>query len=221
LGPLRHRRRRPSHSSWPSCDQSASTLQRPAANCLRAKCNGQLQRVVRASKTTCCARPAQLDCPKHSRLVGGQFPAKTSCQMSQIQGVFASIRLVRPVCPLRAAKMHPDWDNCPLSLLTKMETADSRRCPCLADREVRPAGKGASQFLAVRMNGGEHAPRVQRLMPAPSAPPRSFQRAMPRAVPTAGRGRKHAGRVLSTFRDCFWLQEIEMRPSFAGHDFVI
>jgi hypothetical protein len=43
-------------------------------NCLRAKCKGQLQRVARALKTICCARPTRFDCPKRSRLMGGQFP---------------------------------------------------------------------------------------------------------------------------------------------------
>jgi hypothetical protein len=89
----------PSHSSRPSRDQSISTLQRPALNCLRAKCKGQFQLVVSALKTMGCAGPAQFDCPKRSRLMGGQFPAKTSCQTSQIQGVSTSIHSFRPICP--------------------------------------------------------------------------------------------------------------------------
>jgi hypothetical protein len=33
----------------------------------------------------------QLNCPKQSLLMGGQFPAKTLFQISQIQGISASI----------------------------------------------------------------------------------------------------------------------------------
>jgi hypothetical protein len=63
-------------------------------------------------------------------------------------------------------------------------------------------------FLQYGMNGGENAPRVQRLTPsstAPSAPPRSFQRAMA-CAPFRSRG------ACAPHFATAWLQEIEMRP---------
>jgi hypothetical protein len=91
----------PSYSSRPSRDQSISTLlprrsaaktgQRPAPNCLRAKCNGQFNSVTRIMTIRRYADMEQLNCPKQSRLMGGQFPTKTSFQISQIQGICASI----------------------------------------------------------------------------------------------------------------------------------
>jgi hypothetical protein len=57
------------------------------------------------------AKTAEGNCPKHSRLVGGQFPAKTSCQISQIRGIFASIRPVRPICPFRTGSAQNQGDS--------------------------------------------------------------------------------------------------------------
>jgi hypothetical protein len=70
---------------------ATKTGQRPAPNCLRAKCNGQFNSVTRIMTIRCYAGMEQLNCPKHSRLMGGQFSAKTPFQISQIQGISAFI----------------------------------------------------------------------------------------------------------------------------------
>jgi hypothetical protein len=68
-------------------------------NCLRQNAMWQFDSVVKDYKTMSYAKTGECNCPKTSRLVGGQIPAKTAGQISRKQGIFASIFPVRPICP--------------------------------------------------------------------------------------------------------------------------
>jgi hypothetical protein len=71
------------------------------ANCLRQNAMGQFHTVVKSIRTMSYAITREPNCPKNSRLVGGQIHAKTPRRISQKQSIFAPIRAIRPICPFR------------------------------------------------------------------------------------------------------------------------
>jgi hypothetical protein len=52
-------------------------------NCLRQNAMGRFHAVVKSIRIMGYAKAGERICPKNSRLVGGQIPAKTSCRASQ------------------------------------------------------------------------------------------------------------------------------------------